>query len=36
MELLTHELRGRLPPLYAQENEPAPLAFIRFFTPDSN
>ncbi|HEY7616310.1 MAG TPA: DUF2958 domain-containing protein [Terriglobales bacterium] len=36
MELLTEELRRRLPPLYSQERERDPLAYAKFFTPDSN
>jgi hypothetical protein len=36
MELLTDELRKRLPPLYAQEADPDPVVHAKFFTPDSN
>ena len=36
MELLTKELRSLLPPLYSQENNPTPVAIVKFFTPDSN
>ena len=36
MELLTQELRKILPPLYAQENSPDPIAYVKLFTPDSN
>ena len=36
MELLTAELRKRLPPLYAQEKNKDPVVHIKFFTPDSN
>ena len=33
MKLLTDELRQRLPPLYSQEAEAAPVAFAKFFMP---
>ncbi|HET9533151.1 MAG TPA: DUF2958 domain-containing protein [Blastocatellia bacterium] len=33
MELLTDELRGRLPALYAQENEKDPMVYVKLFTP---
>jgi len=33
MELLTEELRARLPTLYAQENEKDPIIHAKFFTP---
>ncbi len=36
MELLTQELRKILPPLYSQENNRDPTAYVRLFTPDSN
>ena len=36
MELLTDELRKKLPPLYAQEKEKDPTVYVKFFTPDSN
>ncbi len=36
MELLTNELREKLPPLYSQEHEEDPLVICKFFTPDSN
>lgn len=36
MELLTAELRRRLPPLYSQENQSDPIVHAKFFTPDSN
>ncbi|HEV2992663.1 MAG TPA: DUF2958 domain-containing protein [Candidatus Angelobacter sp.] len=36
MELLTHELRKVLPPLYSQEHNKDPTVHIKFFTPDSN
>ena len=36
MELLTAELRKRLPPLYAQEKNKDPIVHIKLFTPDSS
>jgi len=38
MQLLTQELRDKLPPLYASENLPPDkvMAVCKFFTPDSN
>ena len=36
MELLTEELRKRLPPLYSQEAEENPVVHAKFFTPDAN
>ena len=36
MKLLTEELRQRLPPLYAQEQNPDPIVHVKFFTPDSS
>ena len=36
MELLTVEIRAQLPALYSQENTPDPIAYVKFFTPDSN
>ena len=36
MQLLTDELRARLPALYAQENEKDPMVHAKFFTPWSN
>jgi hypothetical protein len=36
MELLTQDLRERLPPLYSQEKEANPVVYAKFFTPDSN
>ena len=36
MELLTEEIRSRLPPLYSCESESDPLIRAKFFTPDSN
>jgi hypothetical protein len=34
MQLLTIELRKKLPPLYSQENNPDPLVICKFFFPD--
>ncbi len=36
MELLTAELRSRLPALYSQEHNQDPIVHSKFFTPDSN
>jgi hypothetical protein len=36
MELLTEELRRTLPPLYSQEKAVDPIAYIKYFTPDSS
>lgn len=36
MQLLTKEIRAQLPPLYAQEKVDDPVAYIKFFTPDSS
>ena len=36
MELLTAELRARLPALYSQEHNQDPTVHCKFFTPDSN
>jgi hypothetical protein len=36
MELLTKEIRSRLPPLYSAELETDPMVIAKFFTPDSN
>jgi hypothetical protein len=36
MELLTAELRARLPALYSQEGNQDPVVHLKFFTPDSN
>jgi hypothetical protein len=33
MQLLTDELRARLPPLYAQEAADEPVVFAKFFLP---
>jgi hypothetical protein len=35
MQLLTNELRRKLPPLYASEHEQDPQVICKFFTPDS-
>lgn len=34
MELLPQELRSKLPPLYATENEKDPMVWVKFFYPD--
>ncbi len=36
MQLLPADLRQRLPPLYAQEKNPDPIVYAKFFTPDSD
>ena len=36
MKLLTKALRQQLPPLYAQESAPDPIAYAKFFTPSSS
>lgn len=36
MKLLTEAIRRQLPPLRATENDPDPLAVVKFFTPWSN
>jgi hypothetical protein len=37
MQLLTKAIRRKLPPLYANEEQGTEaLAFVKFFTPDSN
>jgi hypothetical protein len=33
MKLLTDELRAKLPALYAQEGEPEPVVYAKFFLP---
>ena len=33
MQLLTDELRARLPPLYSQEAETEPIVYAKFFLP---
>lgn len=35
MELLPDEIRSQLPPLYAQDGNPNAIAYVKFFTPDS-
>jgi hypothetical protein len=35
VELLTNELRAKLPVLYSQENVADPIVHIKFFTPDT-
>jgi hypothetical protein len=35
MQLLTNELRRKLPPLYATEHDEDPPVICKFFTPDS-
>ena len=34
MELLTKEVRGKLPPLYSQEEVEDPMVICKFFYPD--
>ncbi|MBV6342998.1 DUF2958 domain-containing protein [Candidatus Magnetobacterium casensis] len=36
MKLLTKDILKKLPPLYSQENVEDPIAYVKFFTPDSN
>ncbi|MHC5722574.1 MAG: DUF2958 domain-containing protein [Nostoc sp.] len=36
MELLTAEIRAQLPALYAQEKSSDPIAYVKFFAPDSS
>jgi hypothetical protein len=36
MQLLTDELRQKLPALYAQSKVKDPTVYIKFFTPDSS
>jgi hypothetical protein len=36
MQLLTNELRRKLPKLYASEHEADPVVICKFFTPDSS
>src|SRR4051794_5095363 len=36
MELLTPELRSKLPPLYVTENAKDPMVWVKFFYPDSS
>jgi len=35
MQLLTKELKRKLPPLHSQEHEPDPMVIGKFFTPDA-
>lgn len=35
MKLLTKELLSKLPALYTSENDPDPMIWCKFFTPDS-
>lgn len=34
MQLLTQEIRAKLPALYATENEADPMVWVKFFYPD--
>lgn len=36
MKLITQADRKRLPALYAQDGKPDAVAYVKFFTPDSN
>ena len=36
MKLLTQEIREKIPPLYSTEGEDDPIAYAKFFTPDSS
>jgi hypothetical protein len=36
MELLPESIAQQIPPLYAQEESPDPIAHVKFFTTDSN
>lgn len=36
MQLLTDDLRERLPALYAQEHEPDPVVYAKFFLPGTS
>jgi hypothetical protein len=36
MELLPESIAQQIPPLYAQEQSPDPIAHVKFFTTDSN
>jgi hypothetical protein len=36
MQLLTNELKAKLPKLYATEDEQDPICHVKFFTPDSS
>lgn len=35
MQLITDEIRRQLPPLYTTENASDPVAWVKYFTPDS-
>lgn len=36
MVLITGEIKKQLPTLYAQEQTPDPICFLKLFTPDAN
>ena len=36
MQLITDDIRRQLPPLYATENSSDPIAWVKYFTPDSS
>lgn len=36
MQLLTQEIKAKLPPLYFGEEEKDPMVWCKFFTPDSS
>jgi hypothetical protein len=36
MELLTEEIKKKLPKLYSQEQNPDPICLLKYFTPDSS
>lgn len=36
MQLITDQIRRQLPPLYATENSSDPIAWVKYFTPDSS
>jgi Protein of unknown function (DUF2958) len=36
MELLPQEVRATIPPLYATENEPDPIVWVKYFNPWSD
>ena len=36
MQLITDEIRRQLPPLYTTENASDPVAWVKYFTPDSS
>ena len=35
-DLLPPDIRAQLPPLYSQDGNPNAIAYVKFFTPDSN